>query len=168
MMRVATWIVGTLVAIIALVAVIGWQLPVGHVASRDAAVAAPPAAAFEVIANVEAFPTWWKDVTRVEMLPPEVGHRRFRQTGSTGSVVMEIVEQTPPSRLVTRIADPDQPFGGTWTWEITPEGSGSRITVTERGEVYNPVFRFMARFVFGYTSTIESHLAALSARLSAQ
>ena len=168
MVKAALGTVGTLAALALIVTVIGWRLPVGHVASRDAAVAAPPATAFEVIANVEAFPTWWKDVTRVEMLPPEGGHRRFRQTDSTGSIVMEIVEQTPPSRLVTRIADPDQPFGGTWTWEIIPEGSGSRITVTERGEVYNPVFRFMARFVFGYTSTIESHLAALSARLSAR
>ena len=52
----------------------------------------------------------------------------------------------PPRRLVTRIeATPGTPFGGTWTFEITPDGTGSRVTVTERGWIANPIFRFRAR-----------------------
>jgi hypothetical protein len=62
---------------------------------------------------------------------------------------------------VTRIADPDQPFGGTWTFELTRAGAGTRVTITERGEVYNPIFRFLSRFVFGHTATLESCLLAL-------
>ena len=34
-------------------------------------------------------------------------------------------------------------------------------TITENGEIYNPFFRFMARFVFGYTATMETYLKAL-------
>ena len=81
-----------------------------------------------------------------------------------GPVIMEVQESEPPTRFVTRIADPDQPFGGTWTFEIVPSGAGSRVTITERGEVYNPIFRVMSRFVFGYTGTMQSYLAALTAR----
>jgi hypothetical protein len=66
---------------------------------------------------------------------------------------------------VTRIVD-ETAFGGTWTMEITPTPSGSRLTITERGEIYNPVFRALARFVFGYEGTIASCLAAAQRRLT--
>lgn len=99
----------------------------------------------------------------MDVLPPADGHPRFREHLSSGAVVYEIVEAAPPARFVSRIADPEQPFGGTWTFELAPEGAGTRVTITERGEVYHPVFRFLSRFVFSQTSTIESCLAALSA-----
>jgi hypothetical protein len=99
----------------------------------------------------------------VELLPPENGRARFRLHDRSGAIVMEVVEATPPLRRVTRIADPDQPFGGTWTWELASDGDRTRVTITERGEIYNPLFRFMARYVFGYTGTMDSALAALAA-----
>lgn len=78
---------------------------------------------------------------------------------------MTLVEATPPSRYVTKIDDESQPFGGTWTFEIEPLGDDrSRLTITERGEIYNPIFRALARFVFGYTSTMASFLAAATDR----
>jgi hypothetical protein len=84
-----------------------------------------------------------------------------------GPILMSVVERQRPSRFVTKIDDPAQPFGGTWTFEIEPRtGGGARLTITERGEIYNPIFRALARFVFGYTSTMESFLAAASRRLA--
>jgi hypothetical protein len=61
---------------------------------------------------------------------------------------------------VSRIADPNLPFGGTWTFEITPAPGGARLRITEDGEIYNPLFRFMARFIFGYEGTINGYLSA--------
>jgi hypothetical protein len=69
-----------------------------------------------------------------------------------------------PTLLVARIADPSLPFGGTWTYRIQPSGTGSTVTVTEDGEIYNPFFRFMSRFVFGYTATLDQFLENLQAR----
>ncbi len=40
------------------------------------------------------------------------------------------------------------------------------VTITENGEIYNPFFRFMARFVFGYTVTMETYLKALGKKFS--
>ncbi|MCZ6857779.1 MAG: hypothetical protein O7F70_07230, partial [Gemmatimonadetes bacterium] len=67
-------------------------------------------------------------------------------------------------RLVMRIADDRLPFGGTWTYEIHEEAGGSRITITEDGEIYSPFFRVMSRFFLGYHGTQESYLTALSER----
>ncbi len=68
--------------------------------------------------------------------------------------------------LVVRIADLDLPFGGTWTYEIAPVAGGSTLTITEDGEIYNPIFRVMSRFVFGYESTMAAYLAAAEKRLA--
>ncbi len=33
---------------------------------------------------------------------------------------------------------------------------------TEQGEIYNPVFRFVSRFILGYTRTIDTYLRNVS------
>ena len=69
------------------------------------------------------------------------------------------------SRLCVRIADKGLPFGGTWTFDIAPSADGgSELRVTEDGEIYNVFFRFMARFLFGYTASIETYLRDLGAK----
>jgi uncharacterized protein YndB with AHSA1/START domain len=159
------WAVLGLAALVAAAAGIGWLLPVSHEASRSAKVARPPETVFGVLSDVSSYPKWWSEISQVDMLPSSTGTVRFREHMSTGPVVMEIVESEAPRRLVMRIADPDQPFGGTWTFDISADDGGSLVTITERGEISNPLFRFMARFVFGYTATMDSCLAALGAEL---
>ena len=66
--------------------------------------------------------------------------------------------------LVTRIADRSLPFGGTWTYVLAPDGNGTRLTITEHGEVYNPIFRFVSRFIIGHTGTMEGVLRALGTK----
>jgi hypothetical protein len=91
---------------------------------------------------------------------------RWREHSKSGDITFEFAETTAHVRAVARIADPSLPFGGRWTYELAPDGAGTRLTITEHGEVYNPIFRFMSRFVFGHTSTIEQFLAALQRRLA--
>jgi len=68
-----------------------------------------------------------------------------------------------PSRVV-RITDESLPFGGSWPYELEPGAAGTRLAIREEGEVYNPVFRFMSRFVMGHHSTIDQYLEALQTR----
>jgi uncharacterized protein YndB with AHSA1/START domain len=154
-------VVFVLLGIAALIYGTGWMLPVAHTASRSATFAATPQEVYDVIADVEAYPQWWTDIERVEILPSPDGRVRFRQHSNGEPIAMEVVDAAPPGRFVTRIADPDQPFGGTWTFEITPENTATRLTITERGEVYDPLFRFMSRFVFGHTGTIDRFLSSM-------
>jgi uncharacterized protein YndB with AHSA1/START domain len=164
-MRIALYVAAGLVAVVLIIVVIGYALPQSHTASREKTFAASPDRVFAAIGTPQDFPSWRRDVKSVDVLPPVDGKTRFRENGSNGPILFEIVESQPGKRLVTRIADPKLPFGGKWTYELTPNGAGTTLRITEEGEVYNPVFRFMSRFVFGHTSTIESYLAALERRL---
>ena len=65
---------------------------------------------------------------------------------------------------MTRAVDPNHNFGGTWTWEIAPEGGGSLLRITENGEVYNPMFRFISRYIIGHTRTMDTALQAIAAK----
>jgi len=99
-------------------------------------------------------------VNSVRRLPDQGGHPVYQFEGKWGMpLAIEAIDA--PHRIVTRIADPSLPFGGTWTWKIAREGSGTRVTVTEDGEIKSAPMRTMARFFFGYTSTIDSYLKAL-------
>ena len=51
---------------------------------------------------------------------------------------------------------------------IAPEPNGTTLTITEDGEVYNPIFRFMSRFVFGHEATMATYLSAAQKKLGAQ
>jgi uncharacterized protein YndB with AHSA1/START domain len=165
-MKWLLWSLIGLVALVAIVACVGWMIPVNHEASQSAAFSKPADAVYALIADVKNYPQWWQDTSQVDILADDQTRTTFRQHTSTGPIVMTVTERTPPRRFVTTIDDPDQPFGGTWTWEIEPTPSGgSRLTITERGEIDNPIFRFMARFVFGYTATMESCLAAMKQKL---
>ena len=167
------WIVVAVLVIAVLVAsivAIGFALPEKHVAARTARYRASPAEVWTAITDVSAFPSWRRDVKSVEQLEPVNGHPSWRELGSDGAITYRVVASTPPSpgptgRLVTRIADETLPFGGEWEYEVSPDGTGSRLTITERGEVYNPFFRFMSRFVFGHTMTIDAYLRDLRSRL---
>lgn len=143
-MRYAIWIVVSLVAVIGMVGVTGFFLPVNHEASRSAEFTKPPEVVWGLIADPAAYRGWWDGA----------------------DVTTAVVESVPPSRLVTRIVDETQ-FGGTWTFDIAPTSSGSRLTITERGEIYNVVFRALAKYAFGYTGTMDSFLAAAKKKLDA-
>jgi hypothetical protein len=69
------------------------------------------------------------------------------------------------SKLVTRIDDPSQPFGGSWTLLVRPVAGGTELTITEDGEVYNPIFRVMSKLFFSPYSTIDTYQADLRRRL---
>ncbi len=65
-----------------------------------------------------------------------------------------------------RIADPSLPYGGSWTYELRPSGAGTEITITEDGQVFNPIFRVMQKFFFSPYATIDAYLDDLRKRVS--
>lgn len=153
---------GVVVALILAVVIIGALLPRDHVAIVKARITATPEAVWQSITDVANHPSWRPDVKRVELVPAPDGRITWREHSSNGAILMTIDQAEAPRRLVTRIADDDLPFGGTWEYALAPAGEGiSDVTITERGSVYNPVFRFMSRFVFGHTATMNAFLRSL-------
>ena len=162
-MKWVLYIAGGLVVVAGLMAMIGALLPRDHHASRKARYRVAPDALYAVLMGP---PDWRTGVRSYGVLPDQDGRRRWWEQDTHGQkVTFELVEARPPERLVTRIADRGLPFGGTWTFEIAPvEGGGSELRIHEDGEVYNVIFRFMARFFFGYTSSIEGYLRDLGVK----
>ena len=163
-MRYALIILGVLLGALIVVVIIGWRLPVAHVATSAVQLNASPESVFALISTPEKYATWRTDVKKVDVTT-EHGRTRFREEGSNGRILFEITETVPPRRFVTAIADESLPFGGRWVYEINPTATGSELRITKEGEVYNPIFRFVSRFVMGHTATIDSYLAAAQKRL---
>jgi uncharacterized protein YndB with AHSA1/START domain len=174
-------VIGALILLVAVAALIGMRLPQNHVATRMVRVRQAPEQVFAIISDVEKMPAWRADVKRVEILPSDAnGRMMFREHGSD-AVTYRVETSEPPRRRVVRIADASLPYGGTWTYEVTPAAASpaqdggigvradgaplTQITITERGEVYNPIFRFMSRFVFSHHATIDAYLTALGKRV---
>jgi polyketide cyclase/dehydrase/lipid transport protein len=163
-MKVAILILAILAAAILLVLLVGALLPRAHKASRAARFRRSPGELYAVIRDFPAMPTWRRGLERVEVLPPREGCTCFREISTHQSVSYVVLEDKPPGKLVTKIADEGLPFGGTWTYEIIADADGSRLRITERGEIRNVVFRFMARFLFGYTGTMDAYLRDLGGK----
>jgi len=135
-MRWILVIVTAVTLLVLIVTAIGALLPKAHIASRTARIAMPPDALHALIVKTIAEPQEYP---------------------------LRIERNDPPSLLVTRIAGENLPFGGTWTYRILPAAGGSDLTITEDGEVYNPIFRFMSRFVFGQYATMDAFIRKLQA-----
>ncbi len=160
------WILGgVLVGVPALLALVGALLPRDHVARRSMVLKSPPDRIWALISDLEGTARWRTDITRVEALPPVEGRIRFVEHSRQGRVPFEVVSREEGRRQVVRVIDDDQPFGGTWTWELTPEGAGTRLRITEAGFLKNPIFRVLGKVFFSPSATIERYLRALAAEL---
>jgi uncharacterized protein YndB with AHSA1/START domain len=158
--------VASLVGVSALVTIIGAFLPREHFAAGRMHCRASPEVVWAAITRYQDFPKWRSTVQSVEALPSKDGRPAWRETDQHGQVIpFEVIEWNPPQKLVTRIADPKLSFGGSWTYELEPTNYGTTLRITERGVVHNPLFRFMARFVWGYTATMEDYLHSLGEKL---
>jgi hypothetical protein len=160
-MKTLLWIAVALVASAALVYGVGALLPSGHRATRSVRLPADLPVVYALIADASRYPEWRKDVETVVALAPD----RYREEGGFGPITYRVEVDDAPRRRVTRIDDPDLPFGGTWTFELAPEAGGTRLTITEDGVVRSPLFRFFSRFVFGHTKTIDTYLAEATVAL---
>lgn len=165
-MKMLLYAVIALMAIVGLVALIGMFLERDHVVSRTRHFAAPREVAWSVIRDVARHSEWRSDVERVELVTDVGGKSGFRERGSHGAVLYAIDVDEAPAKLVTRIADDSLPYGGTWTIEIRAVDGGCEVTITERGFVKNPIFRFLSKTVFSRAATMEKYLDALSKKLA--
>jgi Polyketide cyclase / dehydrase and lipid transport len=166
-MTTALILLGGLVGLGLIVSAIGYTLPVAHTATRERSYSASVDRLFAAVANVGEYPRWRRGVKSVEVLPPQAGKDRFRETGSNGVLTYVLDERVVPQRIVSRIAATGLPFGGRWTYDFSPDPAGSRLRITEDGEVYNPLFRFMARYVFGHERTMTEYLDDLERYMAA-
>jgi hypothetical protein len=154
-----------LVTALAIAYAVGAAQPRHHVASRFAVYPRSPDSLWAVITDWEGSPRWREDVSRVERAPDREGRPAWRLITPEGAMTLVIAEEVAPLRMVAIMADTSQGYGGSWTYILAPEGGGTRLTIVERGFIDHPLFRFLARFVFGVTSTADGYLTGLGRHL---
>jgi hypothetical protein len=167
-MKWILWILTVLAGILILITVIGYLLPKEHTITREARFHQSPEAVWKAITDIDAMPSWRQGLKSVKRLPDKNGLSAWVETLDSGTIPLETETSLPPLRLVVRIADPKLPFGGTWTYEITPAPEGSSLRIREDGVVYNPIFRFVSRFAVGYSGTIDAYLKSLGRKFGEQ
>jgi hypothetical protein len=165
-LRYIVMIAGLLVIVVAMVVIGGVLLPKEHQVMREAAYRATPAQLFALIRNVNDYPSWQKSVSRVEALADVDGKPRFRETNSGMAITYELSNIVPDQGMVSTIVGEKLPFGGSWSYEIAagPAADATTLRITENGVVYNPVYRFVSKFVMGHSATIDKYLEAVGTR----
>lgn len=148
---------------LAVVAIWGAFLPREHTSTVSRTIAAPADAVYAALTDVRSFPQWREGVDRVDVVEESAELIRFKEFGEHGELAFEL-ERVDPRRIESRIAGEDRAFGGTWTYELAPEGDRTRVTITEDGWVDNVIFRFLAKYVFGHDATQNQYLSSLEAR----
>jgi hypothetical protein len=157
-MKIALIVAGVMALLVLGVVVIGALLPKRHVVTRSATFRASPEKLFALIAGSQE---WRPDVSACELIT-EGGKQFQRETSKRGETILyELENSRPPLAIERRIATEKLPYGGSWRFVLEPEGSSTRVTITEDGEVYNPVFRFVSKFVIGQTATLDAYLKAM-------
>lgn len=166
------WILALLSLAVVLVVgpfVAGMFITKRHVAASTIMLSQPADSVWLVVRDLGGYPAWWRDIKRSERDPDAGDGEVWIQTDGQGQELpLRVVQAIQPSLLVTEIAGGELPFSGRWTFEIERTGMGSRVTLTEEGEVFNPVFRFMARMFLGYHGSIDRCLEGLGRRFGEQ
>jgi uncharacterized protein YndB with AHSA1/START domain len=147
-----------LVCLVLIIVIIGYLLPVKHTASIQVSVPASPAETWTRLTDVKAYPAWRKEVRSVNVRSP----LEWVEVNDRGdSLPLKIVAQDPGQRLVTEIRGPGLPFGGSWEFRLKDNGASTLVTITEHGEVYNPLFRFVSKFIMGQDATLKRYAASI-------
>lgn len=158
-MKILWIVVGVLALAVLVVVGVGLALPKRHVVSRSALYKAGPQQLYSLIAGSQS---WRPEVVKSEPVSHSAGRNLMRETTRKGeTVTYELLDASPPSSLRRRIADTGLPYSGTWTYSLAVQNGATVVRITEDGEVYNPIFRFVSRFIMGHTSTIDGYLHAL-------
>jgi uncharacterized protein YndB with AHSA1/START domain len=159
-------VLGTAAGLVVLAGVVGSLLPRTHEVARSLRLPQTPEEVWPVISTFTEVPSWWPRLKKVERLPDQNGHEVWRETFGRGEVfTLETVEAVPPCRLVRRIADVNRMFSGRWEFDLEPADGGTKLTLTEYGDIPNPFIRCLGRLCANPATYIEMYLKALAARM---
>ena len=159
-------VVGVLVIVLSLCVaamyVLGSRLPVSHVATVTAVINAPQAVVWQKMEDVKTQPQWRKELNGIDDAASQGGHPCWTEVQKHMRMLLCEDLTAAPSTRIVRIADPTLPFGGLWTYELQPIDAGSsRLTITENGSTWPPIWRFLGHYAFHEDSSIKLYESEL-------
>ncbi|MBW2454588.1 MAG: SRPBCC domain-containing protein [Deltaproteobacteria bacterium] len=158
--RVSVVLAAAVVLIVVVPWVIGALMDREHVGQGAAVVAAPIEEVWTTVSAFDKTSQWAPDFESVRRASDVKGLPSYEVSGDGYSLTFTFTEVVPPERLVAKLEDHAQNYGGEWTYELSTVAGGTRIAITERGWTEPAYFRFML-WLFGYDTTIEGYLDGL-------
>jgi hypothetical protein len=150
---------------------IGTSLPIEHHADCTASFDGTQQYLFEAVADDGTSTKWRPDIASAVLVSGSGPTAVWRETDVHGGVRTYRTTAYVDGQKLARTIDyiPGMPFAGTWTYEISRDefppahesSAVSYVSIHEDGQIYNPFFRFLARYVFGYTQTMDTYLTDL-------
>jgi hypothetical protein len=165
-LRVVGVVVAVVVLAVVVVLVMGALQPRNHTVSATIVINAPQAVVWQRIENVQTQPNWRSGLTAVKMQIPQDGHTCWVEISSFGKMPLCEVLVAPPSTRIVRIADPNLPYGGLWTYELSPgmaptDANSTILKITENGFTGPWIYRFVGHYVFHEDTQIRKYEADL-------
>jgi uncharacterized protein YndB with AHSA1/START domain len=146
----------------------GSRMPREHRSQLTATFAADRPTVWRAITDYDAMPQWWAAVrsVRVERLTDGTVIT-WNRDAHGNEIPFKTAEMSLQRKLVRVIVPTDQPFGGTWTFELAdaPAG-GTTLTLTEDGWIQPPIFRAVSKWIVGLDSTQRDFIASLGKHLA--
>lgn len=164
-MKIALFIVAGLAISILLIWIMGNRLPVKHEASVSKIYPSHKDKIWSLLSNFSDYPNWRSSIKSVEKLPNDSREVWQETDRHNEKIAYATVYSEPGHRLDRRIVS-KLPYGGQWSLQLTQLEHGCQLTITEHGEIYNVFFRVMAKYVFGYESSMKQFHADLSSALA--
>lgn len=161
-------LLGPILTLIGLLGVIGSFIKETHTATVTVEIGAPRDQVWAVIDDVQSFPSWFPDVSRVEIVADDGNKRTFRQVQGRNSFVLAEVEKTPLEHVKRTITDDNGPFSGSWDHTLTDAAPGrTTLVLTENGTVKSPIPRAIMKLVIGEDFYLKRFAAQLQRKLGA-
>ncbi|HKO98301.1 MAG TPA: SRPBCC family protein [Pyrinomonadaceae bacterium] len=161
-------IAGVIVAVVLGVVTLGLLTPANHQVSRTLKTRQAPQAVWDTINDHANEPKWRDDIASVTAAGEQNGKPVWQEAYKDGNTLkLATTVSTPPNRMTREIAE-EGPFSGRWEIDITPTPEGSDVKITEIGNVSNPVFRVISKYVIGHTYQMEKYLTSLAKKFGEQ
>jgi uncharacterized protein YndB with AHSA1/START domain len=141
----------------------GRSRPEAWVAEESVLVEAPIEHVWALVGDPSRRAEWHPNVRSVTRIEDRDGHAVWRELDPGGDRFdWVVVELEPPRLLVTEAGDPEQ-TGVTsgWTWALAEDSGRTRVTLTERSRIDNPVWRGVYVLRYGPDATVRRELQAL-------
>lgn len=145
---------------------IGSFMPESHTATLSRSYSASQGQLWDLITNYPEYASWRSDVEKVELIDSVT----WREYYSHGDILtFQQLEKDSLNYLKTEIADKNLPFGGNWEYTLLAKDENTTwVEITENGEVYNPLFRFINGVFMDQTATIQTFLNDLELKVNGE
>lgn len=158
------------VAVIAAgVYITGSLLPEEHTVIRSTVLDQSRGTVWNLITDNEKMKDWMPETKEVKELPKSKdGNEMWRFEDKSGHyMVVENTVTKAQAQLTSHIVETDYPFGGDWIFTLEDAGKDkTKLTLTEKGKIYNPFCRFLSHFIMGYDQGVEKFLEAVAKKFN--